>query len=65
MSNKKNININGSINGIANFGDNSININIKKENNTNQLLRNDLQEPNISNDENSSELKQKNLVINL
>ena len=57
MSNKKNININGSINGIANFGDNSININIKKENHTNQLVRNDLEEPNISKDENSSELK--------
>ncbi len=58
MSNKKNININGSINGIANFGDNSININIKKENNTNQLVRNDIEEPNISDKDNSSELSE-------
>lgn len=65
MSNKRRININGSISGIANFGSNSINININKENNIDRLKDNYIQKTDISKNNNFTEFKKDKFSSNI
>lgn len=66
MSYKRNININGSISGIMNFGNHSINMNINEENNIVQSDDNKIEKSVIRNNENNlSELKKNTFSSNL
>lgn len=58
MSEEKSVNINGSISGIVNLGDNSININGKQENTNIQFEESYIEKPEITNDNNCEVVRQ-------
>lgn len=58
MSEEKSVNINGSISGIVNLGDNSINIKGKQENTNIQFEESYIEKPEITNDNNCEEVRQ-------
>ncbi|MCI8361797.1 MAG: hypothetical protein HFJ41_01350 [Clostridia bacterium] len=65
MSDKRKININGSISGIANFGSNSININMNKENNIDILKDKYIEKSDISKNNNFIELEKDKFSNNI
>lgn len=58
MREEKSVNINGSISGIVNLGDNSININGKQENTNIQFEESYIEKPETMNDNNCEKVRQ-------
>ncbi len=64
MKNRTSVNINGSISGIVNFGNNTININETKENNVFQL-DNNKEESDMNRKHNFKDLKKEKMSSNI
>jgi|GEM_PF-5153888 len=65
MSNKRDININGSVSGIANFGDNSVNININEKSNIVKLDNSNAKKSDINSNNNFKELDKDKFSSNI